>query len=123
MSEPIFEGKTFEDLSKDIYENSKKKRTQIEILIKEMNKMITSIDDVVLIATIIKEYLEVGVKNDEHLVKLAAVLQRIITRSQSSDENDFALTENEKQDLMESLQETAKELQNKNDDIFSGMDN
>ena len=123
MKEEIFNGKSFQDLTKDIYDNSLSKKNQIQTLIKQFNKMITSIDDVVLIAPIIKEYLEVGVKNDEHLVKLAAVLQRIITRSQSSDENDFALTENEKQDLMESLQETAKELQNKNDDIFSGMDN
>jgi len=123
MKDEIFDGKSFQDLTQDIYNNSKAKKTQIQTLIKQFNKMITSIDDVVLIAPIIKEFLEVGVKNDEHLVKLAAVLQRILVRSQSNVEDDFALTEKEKQDLMESLQETAKELQTKNDDLYKGANN
>jgi len=111
MSEPIFEGKTFEDLSKDIYENSKKKRNQIEILIKEMNKMITTIDDVILLAPIIKEYLEVGVKNDEQLVKLASIVQRIITKSTGKTDDALVLSDSEKQELIDTLQETADELQ------------
>jgi len=111
MSEPIFEGKTFEDLSKDIYENSKKKRNQIEILIKEMNKMITTIDDVILLAPIIKEYLEVGVKNDEQLVKLASIVQRIITKSTGKTDDSLVLSDSEKQELIDTLQETADELQ------------
>tara|TARA_B100000424_G_C22927788_1_gene493579 strand:- start:1198 stop:1599 length:402 start_codon:yes stop_codon:yes gene_type:complete len=119
MSEPIFEGKTFEDLSKDIYENSKKKRNQIEILIKEMNKMITSIDDVILLAPIIKEYLEVGVKNDEQLVKLASIVQRIITKSTGKTDDSLVLSDSEKQELIDTLQETADELQNFNDNKTS----
>ena len=81
MADEIFEGKTFQDLTKDIYNNANQKKKQIEILIKEMNKMVTTIDDVVMLAPIIKEYLEVGVKNDEHLVKLASVLQRIFSKN------------------------------------------
>ena len=119
MSEPIFEGKTFEDLSKDIYENSKKKRNQIEILIKEMNKMISSIDDVILLAPIIKEYLEVGVKNDEQLVKLASIVQRIITKSTGKTDDSLVLSDSEKQELIDTLQETADELQNFNDNKTS----
>jgi tRNA U34 5-carboxymethylaminomethyl modifying GTPase MnmE/TrmE len=116
MSDQIFEDKTFQDLTKDIYDNAVEKKKQIQILIREMNKMIKSIDDIVLLAPIIKEYLEVGVKNDEHLVKLASVLQRIITKSSSSEETQF-LSETEKQDLMESLQNTVEGMQQEADKI------
>ena len=117
MADEIFKGKTFQDLTKDIYNNASQKKKQIEILIKEMNKMITSIDDVVMLAPIIKEYLEVGVKNDEHLVKLASVLQRIFSKNKVSDEDTLVLSENEKQELMDSLQNTIDEIQNESDDM------
>ena len=116
MSDQIFDDKTFQDLTRDIYDNAMEKKQQIQILIREMNKMIKSIDDIVLLAPIIKEYLEVGVKNDEHLVKLASVLQRIITKSSSNEETQF-LSETEKQDLMESLQNTVEEMQLEADKI------
>ena len=117
MSDEIFKGKTFQDLTKDIYNNANQKKKQIEILIKEMNKMISSIDDVIMLAPIIKEYLEVGVKNDEHLVKLASVLQRIFSKNKVSDEDASLLSEHEKQELMESLQNTIDEIQNDSDNI------
>ena len=75
----IFKGKTFQDLTKDIYENSQKKKLQIDLLIQEIHGFIQTIDDVVMVAPIIKEYMDVSIKNDEHLVKLAGVLQRIIS--------------------------------------------
>jgi hypothetical protein len=117
MADEIFEGKTFQDLTKDIYNNANQKKKQIEILIKEMNKMVTTIDDVVMLAPIIKEYLEVGVKNDEHLVKLASVLQRIFSKNKVSDEDTSLLSEHEKQELMDSLQNTIDEIQNESDSI------
>ena len=83
----IFEGKTFQDLTKDIYENTTKRKVQIDLLISEIHGFITTIDDVVMVAPIIKEYMDTAVRNDEHLVKLAGVLQRIISKSQGeSDE-------------------------------------
>ena len=111
----IFEGKTFEDLTKDIYENSKNKKLQLDLLIQEIHGFIRSIDDAVIISPIVKEIYEVSVKNDEHLVKLASVLQRIITRSKDgSDEDSYGLTENEKEELMQTLQETISEVERKN---------
>jgi hypothetical protein len=115
MNDIIFGNKTFQDLTKDIYNNASEKKNQIQILIKEMNKMITSIDDVVLLAPIIKEYLEVAVKNDEHLVKLASVLQRIFSKSKSTEDGDSFLSENEKQELMITLQDTVNDLQTESD--------
>ena len=108
----IFEGKTFQDLTKDIYENSQKKKLQIDLLIQEIHGMITTIDDAVAVAPIIKEYMEVSVKNDEHLVKLAGVLQRILNKSKGESDESSLLSESEKEELMMTLQETVDDLQN-----------
>ena len=74
--------------------------------------MITTIDDAVAVAPIIKEYMEVSVKNDEHLVKLAGVLQRILNKSKGESDESSLLSESEKEELMSTLQETVDDLQN-----------
>ena len=111
----IFEGKTFQDLTKDIYENTNKKKLQIDLLIQEIHGFITTIDDVVMIAPIIKEYMEVSIKNDEHLVKLAGVLQRIISKSQGDNDEAMLLSDSEKEELMGTLQNTVSDLQKESD--------
>ena len=108
----IFEGKTFQDLTKHIYENTTKRKVQIDLLISEIHGFITTIDDVVMVAPIIKEYMDTAVKNDEHLVKLAGVLQRIISKSQGGDDESMLLSESEKEELMETLQDTVNDLNN-----------
>ena len=107
----IFKGKTFQDLTKDIYENTTKRKTQIDLLISEIHGFITTIDDVVLVAPIIKEYMDTAVRNDEHLVKLAGVLQRIISKSQGESDESMLLSDEEKADLMGTLQDTVADLE------------
>ena len=115
----IFEGKNFQDLTKDIYENTTKRKVQIDLLISEIHGFITTIDDVILVAPIIKEYMEVAVKNDEHLVKLAGVIQRIIAKSSGGDEESFLLSDTEKEDLISALQEDVEHIQREADKIES----
>ncbi len=107
----IFEGKTFQDLTKDIYENTTKRKTQIDLLISEIHGFITTIDDVVMVAPIIKEYMDTAVRNDEHLVKLAGVLQRIISKSQGESDESMLLSDEEKAELMGTLQDTVDDLE------------
>ena len=107
----IFEGKTFQDLTKDIYENTSKRKVQIDLLISEIHGFITTIDDVVMVAPIIKEYMDTAVRNDEHLVKLAGVLQRIISKSQGESDESMLLSDEEKAELMGTLQDTVDDLQ------------
>ena len=107
----IFEGKTFQDLTKDIYENTTKRKVQIDLLISEIHGFITTIDDVVLVAPIIKEYMDTAVRNDEHLVKLAGVLQRIISKSQGESDESMLLSDEEKAELMGTLQDTVADLE------------
>lgn len=106
----IFKGKSFSDLMKDIYSNSSKKDRQINMLIGELRPLIKNVGDATVIVPLIKEYLEVGVKNDEHLVKLAAVVQRLVstnTRVQSETGQSWMLSEEEKRQLIGELDEIA----------------
>ena len=115
----IFDGKSFQDLTKDIYKNTTDRKKQIDLLIQEIHGFITTIDDVVLVAPIIKEYMDVAVKNDEHLVKLAGVIQRIIAKSTGGDEESFLLSDSEKEDLINALQEDVNEIQKEADRLDS----
>ena len=96
----IFSGKTFEELLEDIYTNSKRKEAQIQILITELKPMIKNIGDAVIIVPLIKDYMEIAVKNDEALIKMAGIVQRAQQRSGSDDINSLMLTEHEKEQLM-----------------------
>ena len=113
----IFKGKTFQDLTKDIYDNTVNKKKQIDLLVSEIHGFITTIDDVILVAPIIKEYMEVSVKNDEHLVKLAGVLQRIISKSQGDSDETALLSDSEKEELIGTLQDVVNDLQKESDRI------
>ena len=113
----IFEGKTFQDLTKDIYENTTTRKVQIDLLISEIHGFITTIDDVVMVAPIIKEYMDTAVRNDEHLVKLAGVLQRIISKSQGDSDESMLLSDEEKEELMGTLQDTVNDLQKESEKL------
>tara|TARA_R100000908_G_scaffold63979_1_gene46399 strand:+ start:1460 stop:1855 length:396 start_codon:yes stop_codon:yes gene_type:complete len=112
----IFDGKTFEDLTRDIYENQKNKKLQLDLLIQEIHGMIQTMDDAVLITPLIKELFEVAIKNDEHLVKLASVWQRILGKNKN-DEDGMLLSETEKEDLIAALQDDVSDIQQRADKI------
>ena len=113
----IFGDKNFSDLSQEIYENNKLKKTQIDLLIQEVHGYIQGIEDIAIVGPIIKELMDVGIKNDDNLVKLATLYQRIMSK-QTVDESDVGLlTEEEKEQLMASLEDVAEDLQKKRDDI------
>ncbi len=114
----IFEGKTLSDVFKDIYDNSKRNKEQLEVLMKEVVQFIKDGDTAVQIIPMLKEYLEINVKNDEQLVKLATIVQRLAQASASGDsEGEFGLSEKEKEQLMQNIENTVNELQDHSDNI------
>lgn len=124
----IFKGKTFSSLAKDIYFNSKNKANQIDQLISDLRKMVKDAGSATVIAPMIKDYLDVSVKNDDQLVKLSAVLQRFINGiSTTGDDNILGggLTEEEKEQLLSSVSNELKEIDARNSTItkkVSGLD-
>ena len=107
LDKKIFDKKKFSDILKEIYDNSKKKETQISVLISELRPLVKDIGDATLIVPLIKEYLEIGVKNDEQLIKMAAIVQRVIN-SENTGEDNFGISEAEKQALLDTLENMNK---------------
>ena len=113
----IFGNKNFSDLSKEIYENNKLKKTQIDLLIQEVHGYIQGIEDIAIVGPIIKELMDVGIKNDDNLVKLATLYQRIMSKQTIDESGVSLLSDEEKEQLMASLEDVAEDLQKKKDDI------
>jgi hypothetical protein len=103
----VFGKKKFSDILSEIYDNQKRKEKQISGLIAELKPLINDIGDATLIVPLIKEYMEIGVKNDEQLIKMATIIQR--TLSNSSSEDNLGITEEEKKQLMEELEKLNSE--------------
>ena len=106
IKEELFKGVSFSDLMSNVYHNSKKKDRQINQLISQLQPLIRNASDATIIVPLIKEYLDVAVKNDDHLVKLTAIVQRYISTSQTISGADSLLSEDEKQQLIQIAQTT-----------------
>ena len=108
----IFKGKTLSDLFEEIYNNSRETKIQVKGLIGELKPLIENIGDATLLVPMIKEYMEIGVKNDEHLIKLATVIQRIeAIQAKGGGDNEFDFSD--LQDLLEEAEQAQEELDKK----------
>jgi hypothetical protein len=105
-NDELFKGTTFADLMSDVYHNSKKKDRQINQLIAQLQPLIKNASDATIIVPLIKEYLDVAVKNDDHLVKLTAIVQRYISTKQTITGADSLLSDEEKQQLLRVAEQT-----------------
>ena len=113
----VFEGKTLSDVFKDIYDNSATNKKQLDILIKEIVGFIKDGDTAVQLIPAVKEYLEIKVKNDEQLVKMASIVQRLVSSESKGSESEFGLTEKEKEQLVGSIEKVAQEAQDYTDEV------
>ena len=105
LNQVIFDDKSFSDLLKEIHKNQSKKSKQLASLIAELRPRITSLGDATVVVPLIKEYMEISVKNDDQLIKMAAIVQRLSTGAASTGDGGL-LTEEE----MEHLQNVAEEI-------------
>lgn len=118
----IYGGKTFKDLCRDIVERSQTKKDQLDILIGDIRTQIKQPNDINSFMPRIKELLEVSVKNDEQLVKLAAVVQRIAsTQIEVSGGEGAGLTEEEKAQLLKNV-EAIKGIKKQTDQPVQKLD-
>jgi|TARA_B100000579_G_scaffold220434_1_gene180280 hypothetical protein len=105
LNQIIFDDKSFSDLLKEIHKNQSKKSKQLASLIAELRPLITSLGDATVVVPLIKEYMEISVKNDDQLIKMAAIVQRLSTGTSNTGDGGM-LTEEE----MEQLQSVAEEI-------------
>lgn len=99
----LFGKKTFADLLKEIHTNSSNKEKEIRLLIDNLKPLISSASDAVIIVPLIKDYLDVSVKNDDILIKMAGIVQRALNNSKN--EEEFLLSDSDKEILFQSIQD------------------
>lgn len=104
----IFGEKKLSDLFQEIYNNQKKKDTQITSLINELKPLVTDIGDATLIVPLIKEYLDMGIKNDDILIKLAQIASKL-EQAIKDNNGSFNLSEEEKDNLLKNFEELSKD--------------
>ena len=111
----LFPGKNLSGLFKDIYDNQQNKKQRISELIAEMKKVIRHAGDMAVIGPIIKDLVDTSVKNDDSLIKMAAIAQRIIGASQKAEGDSGFLSDDEKEQLLKQLDETITQVADEQD--------
>ena len=69
----------------------------------------------------ISDYMEANIRNDELLVKLLAVVQRVMQTEAKTEDGDYGLSEIEKDQIIRKLEETTKDIQKEVDDFSLGI--
>ena len=110
LDQILFDDKSFSDLLKEIHKNQTKKSKQLASLIAELRPLITSLGDATVVVPLIKEYMEISVKNDDQLIKMAAIVQRLSTGASTTGDGGL-LTEEEIQQLQEVAEEISKTVE------------
>lgn len=111
MDNTVFENKTLSDVFKDIYDNTDSKRQQINAYLTKLVQLIRTPDDAVALGPIIKDFMEVNIKNDEHIVRVAQIAQRAMSIGDKAAAATDLLTEEEKQQLLSNISFEIDELQ------------
>ena len=99
----LFGKKTFADLLKEIHTNQKDKEVQLRSLIEGLKPLITSPGEATIMVPLIKEYMELAIKNDDALIKMAGIVQRAMNTKIA--EGDDILSDEDKELLFSSLKD------------------
>ena len=119
----VFKGKKLSDLFQEIHQNSEVKRVQIDSMLSHLTSMISNPDDAVQLVPVIKDYMEVAVKNDEQLIKIAGIVGRILQAEMKGVNDEGILTDMEKEQLMKALEDEVSSIQLESDRIKSQKKN
>lgn len=111
----LFPGKSLGGLFKDIYDNQQTKKQRISELIAEMRKLVRHSQDMMAMGPIIRDLIDSSVRNDDALIKMAAIAQRIIGNNQKSEGDSGFLSNDEKEQLLKELDQTISEVSNEHD--------
>ena len=117
----LFPGKNLSGLFEDIYNNQINKKKHISEVIFDMRKMISHKGDMALIGPVIKDLIDTSVRNDDQLVKLATIAQRIVASSQKNEGDTGFLTDKEREQLLSEVEQIQDEVA-KIDDIQSDIE-
>ena len=104
----IFKKKKFSDILEEIYKDTKIKEKQVNQLIAELKPLIQDTGDATLVVPLIKEYLEIGVKNSDNLIKMAAICQRLMAKHVETADGSL-ISDEEKEVLLSAINDIEQE--------------
>jgi hypothetical protein len=119
----LFGDKSLSDLFKQIHKNNKDTDKQISELIEALKPMINNPGSAVMLMPTVKDLIDVNVKNNDQLIKMAGIAQRASSNNNSggvdffdSDEIQALLEEQnhikeEGQKLLETTSEVQKQIE------------
>lgn len=99
----LYGKKNFSDVLKEIHINQQDKEKELKKLINDLKPLIITAGDAVIVVPLIKSYIDVAVKNDDNLIKMAALVQKAMTSGKQSDNGDLQLSDEEKEALLEGV--------------------
>lgn len=109
----IYDGKSFAELCKDIVDNQEEIKGEIDSLVGTLKPLIKTAEDAMRLVPLLKDYIDVAVKNNEHLIKLAAITNKIKMKYSDIDIDasggfESVMSEEEKAEIAKHI----KEIQN-----------
>ena len=115
----VYDGKTFRDLCKEIVDRSQNKKDMLDTLVSDVRTLIKNANDAQVFLPRIKEFLDTGIKNDEQIVKLVAVVQRLqSTQIEATGGDTTGLSDDEKEQLMKAAaKDNIKDIKKEVDSI------
>ena len=122
----LFPGKDLSGLFKNIYDNQQNKKQRISELIAEMKKVIRHAGDMAVIGPILKDLIDTSVRNDESLIKMAAIAQRMIASKDKAEGDTGFLSDKEKEQLLQQLEgvvvDATEEAEEKVDELTNEVE-
>jgi uncharacterized protein YfcZ (UPF0381/DUF406 family) len=107
----LFGEKKLSDLFEEIYSNQRTKKQKIADLIEEFRKTIRHAGDIPEVGVVIKDLIKFSVDNDALLLQMATIAQRLIAAENKSPGDDGFLTQAEREQLLEELEQSTKQAE------------
>lgn len=101
----VYGKKNFADVLKEIHTAQKDKEKELKNLINELKPLISTAGDAILIVPLITKYMDVSIKNDDNLIKMAGIIQRAINAGKQSEDGNVQLSDEEKDQLLKNIEE------------------
>ena len=112
FNQVLFKDKTFSSLLEDIYKNANRKEKEIKALIDQLKPMIQEPGDAMMLVPLLKEYMELAIKNDDALIKMAGIVQRAMANTGEGGDGGL-LSERDKELLFQEINAVSvKQLEN-----------
>lgn len=91
---------TLESLFQKIYNNHSEKNRNIMASVNHLKDMIVTMQDAVVIMPSLVELQGISIKNDEQLIKLASLVQKLAAKSKNSSIDGYIMSSDERDELL-----------------------